>query len=157
PDGTRIAFTSSRDGDPGVYVMSADGSDQRRLTAWRGREEAGGWSPDGARLLLASARGQPTGPDLWMVNADGTCPTPLTRGGVAAGPAAWSPAAPPPGPLRCGPGDPPAPEPPAIAVPHFDRAGSSADPQGLRASGVRTWWLGERHGGLVLVRIHRIP
>ena len=34
PDGTRIAFDSRRDGHvlPEIYVMNADGSDQRRLT-----------------------------------------------------------------------------------------------------------------------------
>lgn len=37
PDGRRVAFTSSRDGDPQkramhVYVMDADGSNVRKLT-----------------------------------------------------------------------------------------------------------------------------
>lgn len=32
PDGRRIVFTSTRDGDPEVYVMNADGSEPRRLT-----------------------------------------------------------------------------------------------------------------------------
>ena len=32
PDGTKIAFTSYRDGDPKIYVMNADGSNQTRLT-----------------------------------------------------------------------------------------------------------------------------
>ena len=32
PDGTRIAYVSQRDGAPEVYVMSADGSHQTRLT-----------------------------------------------------------------------------------------------------------------------------
>src|SRR5262249_30580887 len=32
PDGTRIAFTSSRDGTNGVYTMRADGSDVRDVS-----------------------------------------------------------------------------------------------------------------------------
>jgi len=32
PDGTRIAFTSSRDGTNGVYTMSAEGSDVRDVS-----------------------------------------------------------------------------------------------------------------------------
>ena len=32
PDGTKIAFTSNRDGNPELYVMNRDGSDVRRLT-----------------------------------------------------------------------------------------------------------------------------
>ena len=37
PDGTRIAFTSERDGDFKIYTMRADGTDVRQLTvnaAW---------------------------------------------------------------------------------------------------------------------------
>ena len=32
PDGTKIAFTSGRDGNGDIYVMNADGSNQTRLT-----------------------------------------------------------------------------------------------------------------------------
>ena len=32
PDGTQVAFVSSRTGDPELYVMKADGTDVRRLT-----------------------------------------------------------------------------------------------------------------------------
>ena len=32
PDGTELAFTSNRDGNPEIYVMNVDGSDMRRLT-----------------------------------------------------------------------------------------------------------------------------
>jgi TolB protein len=32
PDGRTIAFRSSRDGNPELYLMNADGSGQRRLT-----------------------------------------------------------------------------------------------------------------------------
>ncbi|MFP4466164.1 MAG: TolB family protein, partial [Candidatus Goldiibacteriota bacterium] len=32
PDGSKIAFTSDRDGNDEIYVMNADGSGQVRLT-----------------------------------------------------------------------------------------------------------------------------
>src|SRR2546426_8094288 len=32
PDGSRIAFTSTRDGQPEIYVMDADGTNASRLT-----------------------------------------------------------------------------------------------------------------------------
>ena len=32
PDGTKIAFTSGRDGSHEIYAMNADGSNQTRLT-----------------------------------------------------------------------------------------------------------------------------
>ena len=44
PDGTKIAWTSSRDGGPEVYLAGADGSDPARLTYWaiaRPRSAAG--------------------------------------------------------------------------------------------------------------------
>jgi uncharacterized repeat protein (TIGR01451 family) len=42
PDGTQIAFTSHRDGDPAVYVMSLDGTAQRRVA---GPGFAPDWQP----------------------------------------------------------------------------------------------------------------
>ncbi|MBE3089087.1 MAG: PD40 domain-containing protein, partial [Actinobacteria bacterium] len=32
PDGLKIAFTSSRDGNARIYIMNSDGSNQERLT-----------------------------------------------------------------------------------------------------------------------------
>ncbi|MQF48280.1 hypothetical protein FIM08_00005 [SAR202 cluster bacterium AC-647-N09_OGT_505m] len=32
PDGSKIAFSSQRDGHPEIYVMNADGTGQTRLT-----------------------------------------------------------------------------------------------------------------------------
>ena len=53
PDGSRIAFQSPREpgGHTNLYVMNADGSDQRRLTNHTGFAGVPAWSPDGARLL----------------------------------------------------------------------------------------------------------
>jgi dipeptidyl aminopeptidase/acylaminoacyl peptidase len=43
PDGTKIAFSSSRDGQQEIYVMDADGSNPRRLTDNPARDESPDW------------------------------------------------------------------------------------------------------------------
>jgi WD40 repeat protein len=45
PDGTKISFSSDRDGQQEIYVMNADGSDQRRLTDNPARDESPDWQP----------------------------------------------------------------------------------------------------------------
>lgn len=52
-----IAFTSERDGNMEVYIMNADGSDQRRLTAKGGNDAWTTWSPDGTLIAYHSVRG----------------------------------------------------------------------------------------------------
>lgn len=56
PDGRKIAFLSTRDGNPEIYVMKADGTDQQRLTESPAAERDIAWSPDGRRLLFVSER-----------------------------------------------------------------------------------------------------
>ncbi len=43
PDGRRIAFTSTRDGDADIYTMAADGSDPVRLTTAAGADSEPDW------------------------------------------------------------------------------------------------------------------
>jgi TolB protein len=56
PDGGRIAFWTSRDGNDEVYVMSADGTNPRNVTSNAARDFVLGWTPDGTGLLFRSTR-----------------------------------------------------------------------------------------------------
>lgn len=83
PDGSRVAFSSNRDGDFGVYVMSTDGSD----TEWLADGDGPAWSPDGSKIAY-NLDG-----DIYLMDSDGTNTVNLTSSGFAEGiPAgAWSP------------------------------------------------------------------
>jgi dipeptidyl aminopeptidase/acylaminoacyl peptidase len=55
PDGSRIAFLSTRGGAPQVYVLPVDGGEARALTALtQGVEGAPVWSPGGSSLAFAA-------------------------------------------------------------------------------------------------------
>jgi len=70
PDGTEIAFVSSREGDPEIFVMRADGSNVRRITAFYQEDREPKWSPDGKWLSFISNR---EGRDRYfLVRPDGT-------------------------------------------------------------------------------------
>jgi DNA-binding winged helix-turn-helix (wHTH) protein/Tol biopolymer transport system component len=68
PDGRRIAFMATIGLSPAIYVVGADGSGLRRLTArsiWMGGPE---WTPDGAGLIYPLLQGRDWG--LWRVEVD---------------------------------------------------------------------------------------
>ena len=85
PDGTRVAWTSWKDGAPEVYVSDVDGGGARRLTYWGDpRAESLGWTPDGEVLAL-SATGQAPPRRTWAyaIPADGGTPRRLPYGPVS--------------------------------------------------------------------------
>ena len=53
PDGTKIAFSSNRDGNYDIWVMDADGSQPKKLTESALNEFQPLWSPDGAHILFS--------------------------------------------------------------------------------------------------------
>jgi TolB protein len=70
PDGSKLAFTSNRDGNPEIYVMNKDGSGLRRMTNSPTIDVSPTWSPTGNQLAWVSDR---TGlPKIYLMNADGT-------------------------------------------------------------------------------------
>jgi TolB protein len=70
PDGSRIAFTTTRDGNSEIYVMNKDGSGLRRMTNHPAIDVSPTWSPSGNQLAWVSDR---TGTGrIYIMNADGT-------------------------------------------------------------------------------------
>jgi YVTN family beta-propeller protein len=88
-DGTKIAFTSLRDGNYEIYTMNADGSDQTRLTNDPARDFSPTWSPDGTKIAFSSYRN--AGAEIYVMGADGSNPTRLTNNSTTEGDLAWSP------------------------------------------------------------------
>jgi len=55
PDGKRLAFLSSRDGEQQVYWITLDGGDANRLTSLSGGADTEIWSPDGKWIAFVSS------------------------------------------------------------------------------------------------------
>ena len=69
PDGQRIAFVSSRWGDPHIFVMNADGTKVRRITDRGTYNQTPDWSPRGD-LIAFTARDERNVFDIFTVNPD---------------------------------------------------------------------------------------
>lgn len=89
PNGTALAFQSTRDGNYEIYRMNADGTKQVRLTKQAADDYGPTVSPDGKQIAFCSERGDSEG-DIWVMNVDGSGARRLTDTGVNAWPA-WSP------------------------------------------------------------------
>ncbi|MFB7245210.1 S41 family peptidase [Streptomyces populi] len=84
PDGTTVAWTSTRDGAPEVHAASLDGGPAKRLTYWgSARTQVRGWTPDG-QVLALSTEGQASLRRTWArsVPLDGGPATTLPYGPV---------------------------------------------------------------------------
>ena len=90
PDGRKIVFVSTRDRDPEIYVMDADGSNARRLTAVPGRDAHPYWSPDGSRIVFQSPR-ENGHTRIFVMNADGSEQRAVTKNEGFCGVPVWSP------------------------------------------------------------------
>ena len=85
----QIAFTSGRDGNSEIYVMDADGKNQRRLTNHPATDFNPSWSPDGKKIAFSSYRNGGN-IQIFVMDSDGQNPIRLT-GGVNDWNPAWSP------------------------------------------------------------------
>jgi Tol biopolymer transport system component len=109
PDGTSIVFTSLKDGDLDIYTMNVDGTNVKRLTTTPGYDGGPWWSPDGKKIvyrawhytdpaelkayqdLLGKRMIRPNRMELFVMNADGSDQTQITKlGGANFGPS-WTP------------------------------------------------------------------
>ncbi|HEY0972738.1 MAG TPA: hypothetical protein VGE02_17340 [Gemmatimonadales bacterium] len=94
PDGTKIVYRAHHPSDSTelaeyqdllkqkmirpskveLFVMNADGSDQRQITRLGGANFGPTWTPDGGRILFSSNHENPRSRnfDLYLVNLDGT-------------------------------------------------------------------------------------
>lgn len=88
-DGSRIAFSSSRSGDPEIWVCDAGGGNARRLTSFHGPDASPTWNPK-TNGQIAWVSGRSGLPQIYTMDADGGNVTRLTDGGYAISPS-WSP------------------------------------------------------------------
>ncbi len=100
-DGSKIVFTSTRNGDLDIYVMNADGSNVRQLTNEPGYDGGAFFSADGTKIvyrasrpkdeqeladyrrLLAQGLVRPGRLDIYVMDADGSNKRQVTDNGAA--------------------------------------------------------------------------
>jgi Tol biopolymer transport system component len=70
PDGMKLVFISTHDGDPEIFVMNADGSGLKKLTDNTAVDAAPSWSPDGGKIVFTSDRSGSF--ELYRMNSDGS-------------------------------------------------------------------------------------
>ena len=85
----RIAFVSQRDGNPEIYVMTADGKNQRRLTKNHHGDSSPSWSSDGKRIAFESQRAGNA--EIYVMDADGGNQRRLTKNHHGDSSPSWSP------------------------------------------------------------------
>ena len=102
PDGERVIFTSTIDGDLELYVMNVDGTGLARITNRVGYDGGAFFSADGSKIvwraqypetpadtadyrrLLGERLVRPSRLELWVADADGSNPRQVTNLGAAA-------------------------------------------------------------------------
>src|SRR5665647_1088489 len=70
PPKDKIAFVSYRDGNPEIYTMNSDGSEQIRLTNNQTNDGLPSFSPDGSKIAFESDRSGNL--EIYIINTDGS-------------------------------------------------------------------------------------
>ena len=106
PDGKKMLYTSTKDGDIDMYVMDLKTGKEKKVTNLLGYDGGGWFSPDGKKIiwrasrpkteaelkeykeLLAQGLVAPTNMEVWVANADGSNAKQVSSFGQAN----WAPA-----------------------------------------------------------------
>jgi Tol biopolymer transport system component len=109
PRGDQIVFTSTRDGDPEIYVADINGKKQKRLTDVKGYDGGPFFNADGTKIvyranhpegedelskydeIIKDGLVRPTRLEIFVMNADGSEQTQITRNGKANFAPFWHP------------------------------------------------------------------
>ena len=89
PDRQKLAFCSNRDGNVEIYSMSADGSNQTRLTNNSSQDWTPKWSPDGSRIAFVAERDGNR--EIYVMDPDGGNQTRVTNNPASDIEPDWSP------------------------------------------------------------------
>jgi Tol biopolymer transport system component len=87
PDGNRMAFSSSRDGNRHLWVAALDGTGAQPVTSGTWQDDRPAWSHDARQLAFNSDRGGIR--SLWVVAADGGSPRKVIDANLSGG-VTWS-------------------------------------------------------------------
>lgn len=71
-DGSKIVFSSTRDGNGNIYMMNSDGSNQQQITTHSADDRSPDWSLQGEKIIFASDRDGNGTREIYVINADGT-------------------------------------------------------------------------------------
>ena len=106
PDGKKMIYTSTKDGDIELYIMDLKTGAEKRITNTLGYDGGAWFSPDGTKLIWRASRPKteveikeykdllsenlvaPTNMEVWVSNADGSNARQITSYGQAN----WAPA-----------------------------------------------------------------
>jgi TolB protein len=88
-DGTKIAFSSARSGDPEIWIADNNGGSAHRVTYFAGPDVSPTWNPR-TNSQIAWVSGRTGLPQIYIMDQDGANIQRLTDGGYAVSPS-WSP------------------------------------------------------------------
>jgi len=89
PDGKKLAFCSTMDGNAEIYVASAEGKNIKRLTFNEAIDTAPSWSPTGREIAFVSDRSGT--PQIYIMDAEGSNVRRVSFGGTYHDSPAWAP------------------------------------------------------------------
>ncbi len=89
PNGKRIAFQSTRDGDGEIFTMGLDGTHVRQLTHNDSSDGNPDYSPNGNKVVFENFPGDDS--EIWTMDADGSDQRQLTDNSAQDSQPAWGP------------------------------------------------------------------